>query len=77
MLMKNMSDVFRTKYRELSDEEKAAVEAIKTKAGELHDLIEAIGSTSRYTSLAKTCLEESVMWAVKQLTGQKPEEAKQ
>lgn len=62
-----MSDVFRTKWRELTEDEKLSIELIMVKATELHDFIEAIGH-SRYTSLAKTALEESVMWAVKQLT---------
>lgn len=64
-----MSDVFHAEYRELTQEESTAVLAIKEKAAELHGLIEAVGH-SRYTSLAKTALEESVMWAVKQLTGE-------
>ena len=60
---------FRKAYRELSDKEREAVEAIKNTA----DIMEAIydnlpNGPSREASLAMTKLEESVMWAVKAVT---------
>ena len=58
---------FRPKYRALSDEEKELHDAIKSKAEEMEKLYEKAGG-GRYQSLAFTSLEESVMWAVKQLT---------
>jgi len=68
-----MSNVFRPEYRELTEEERMRVDDIKIKAQELYDLVEgAIQRTpspeGRYISLAKTSLEESVMWAVKGIT---------
>lgn len=58
---------FRPRYRALTDEEKALHDEIKVKAEELEALYDKL-TQGRYTSLAVTKLEESVMWAVKQLT---------
>jgi len=63
-----MANTFRTKYRELSPAEKQALEDLKTAAEVLESHIDASGQ-SRFASLAKTKLEESVMWAVKGVTG--------
>lgn len=60
--------LFRKAYRELSDEEKAIVAEIKTKAEELEALLNRLPG-SRYVSLAITSLEQAVMWAVKHVTG--------
>jgi hypothetical protein len=71
--MKSTSDeritnnVMRHEYRILSAVEKIQMQEIKDKGLELHELIEAAGA-SRELSLAKTKVEESVMWAVKHLT---------
>lgn len=60
-------DIFRPQYRELTDAEKQQIDAIKTKAKELYDLY---GNWyTREMSIAKTNLEQSVMWAVKSITG--------
>jgi hypothetical protein len=70
-----MSDVFRRSYRELTAEENALVDSIKDTAGTLYDLIAGDPATAmdsnkaRALALAKTKLEESVMWAVKGITG--------
>lgn len=58
---------FRPMYRALSDEEKRLHDDIKAKAVELEQLIEQV-KPGRYTALAFTSLEESIMWAVKGLT---------
>ena len=58
---------FRPQYRALSEEEKQIHDDIKQKAEELEQLFGKVGA-GRYQSLALTSLEESVMWAVKQLT---------
>lgn len=58
---------FRPRYRALSEAEKALHDALKAKADELCALIETI-KLGRYRSLAVTSLEESIMWAVKELT---------
>ena len=58
----------RLEYRELSVGEASAVLEIKAAAAELWDSMNQLGK-SRELSLAKTHLEESVMWAVKHITG--------
>lgn len=58
---------FRPRYRQLTDEEKALHDAIKAKASELEALFEQV-KPGNYRSLGITALEESVMWAVKELT---------
>ena len=58
---------FRPRYRALTDDEKALHDQIKAKASELEGLFEQV-KPGRYRSLGFTALEESVMWAVKELT---------
>lgn len=58
---------FRPRYRKLEENEVALHDEIKAKAAELEALMEKVGP-GRYTSLALTALEESVIWSVKQLT---------
>jgi len=62
-----MDNPFRKNYRELTDFEKKFIGEIKDKATELFDMIDTYPET-RENSLAKTKLEESVMWIVKQVT---------
>lgn len=64
-----MSDKFRKKYRELTDPEKNALEGIKAAAELYDDALQKFVQPGRYMSLANTSLEESVMWAVKSITG--------
>lgn len=64
---RTVNNVMRHAYRVLSDEEKADMQMIKDKGLELHDLLDRIGG-SREMSLAKTKVEEAVMWAVKHIT---------
>lgn len=67
---------FRKQYRQLSQEEAARVAAVKDKAEELYVLLEPMPQNPSFTSgggaremaLAKTKLEECVMWATKALT---------
>lgn len=63
-----MTTPFRSQYRELTDEEKNLVGEIKSKAEWLFQAIEKT-KPNREASLAKTKLEETVMWAVKGITG--------
>lgn len=65
-----MTDVFRKEYVNLSDEVKAKIASIKDKAQWLYDEIEAdiTGSDQRMRALAKTNLEQAVMWAIKAIT---------
>ena len=60
--------VFRPKYRELSDAEKYAVDDVKTLAAELLRVVNGAAHDSRCACLARTRLEEAVMWAVKSIT---------
>lgn len=68
-------DPFRKAYRVLTPEEQARIELIKSKAAELHGLLEPMPTTTtpggggREFALARTKLEECVMWATKGLTG--------
>lgn len=59
---------FRPRYRQLSQGEIDLHDAIKDKAEELAQLYERV-FPGRYRALGITALEESVMWAVKELTG--------
>lgn len=61
------SSRFRKRYRPLTPPEIALHDAIKNKAMEMEMLFSQVKS-GRYRSLAFTCLEESVMWVIKELT---------
>ena len=61
------NNVMRHEYRQLSTLEKEHMQAIKDAGLAFHDMIENIGA-SRELSLAKTKIEEAVMWAVKHIT---------
>lgn len=62
-----MSDDLRKTYRELTPKEIEQVKEMKILSQDLYDLLRSYGD-SRELSLAKTKLEESVMWAVKHIT---------
>lgn len=62
-----MADTMRKKYRTLTEEEKKHLRKLKEKGEDLHNYIESLGSL-RETSIAKTKLEEAVMWATKHIT---------
>ena len=64
---RNVNDIMRHQYKVLNDEEKAQMLALKDKGLEFLNLIETM-PTSREMSLAKTKIEEAVMWAVKSIT---------
>ncbi len=59
--------LFRPVYRELTDRELTQIGMIKDKAEDLAVLINAT-QAGRHSALAKTKLEECVMWAVKGIT---------
>ena len=61
------NNTMRHAYRVLSDEERATMQSIKDKGLELFNLIDGVGP-SREIYLAKTKVEEAVMWAVKHVT---------
>lgn len=61
------NNVMRHNYRVLSDAEKVSMTQIKDAGAAFHSMCDSLGS-SRELSLAKTKIEEAVMWAVKHLT---------
>lgn len=68
---------FRKVYRELTDGERSAVETVKDLAEGFDDFIDveldvtsiSDGDKRRQLSLARTRLEEAVMWYTKAVTG--------
>jgi hypothetical protein len=62
-----VNNTMRHQYRVLNDAEKANMQAIKDKGAEFFEFVSGLGN-SRETSLAKTKIEEAVMWAVKHIT---------
>lgn len=64
---RTVNNVMRHEYRVLTDTEKVAMKEIKDMGREFHEYLEALGP-SRELSLAKTKIEEAVMWAVKHIT---------
>lgn len=64
---RTVNNVMRHAYRVLSDEEKKAMQEVKDLGLALHEKIASLGA-SRELSIAKTKVEEAVMWAVKHLT---------
>lgn len=59
-------DVFRKSYQVLHPTRAELVESIKDKAAHLYGLFEY--ANNREMSIAKTKLEEAVMWAVKSIS---------
>lgn len=67
-----MADIFRKTYRALTEDEKTRIERIKDAAAEINTELEIAaqnGADPRYIALARTNLEQSVMWATKAITG--------
>ena len=65
------TNVFRREWRELTDAEIDAVRTMKDKAGELYSLFVVEGESKvdqRAMAVARTKLEEAVMWATKGMT---------
>ena len=61
------NNVVRHQYRVLDDAEKAAMLKVKDDGAELIAYLDRLGQ-SRELSIAKTKIEEAVMWAVKHIT---------
>ena len=64
---RTINNVMRHEYRALTDVEKQQMQDVKDAGLRLHVIFGNIGH-SRELSLAKTKIEESVMWAVKHIT---------
>lgn len=61
------NNVMRHEYRQLSEPEKDLITLIKDRGLEFYNLLENMGQ-SREISIAKTKIEEAVMWATKHVT---------
>ena len=61
------NNAMRHRYRRLTDNEKNQMQNIKDMGLGLYSYIESLGS-SRELSLAKTRVQEAVMWAVNHIT---------
>ena len=64
---RTMNNVMRHEYRVLSEDEKEKMRLIKDSGVDFYRFCDEIGQ-SRELSLAKTKIEEAVMWAVKHIT---------
>ena len=62
-----INNVMRHGYRVLNDDEKAQTQAVKDAGLVFWNMLDSQGS-SRELSIAKTKIEEAVMWAIKDLT---------
>lgn len=63
-----VNKVMRHQYRVLSGSEKSQMKIVKDMGLAMYEAFDEIGQ-SRELSLAKTNLEQAVMWAVKHITG--------
>jgi hypothetical protein len=66
---RTVNNTMRHQYRVLTDAEKAIMVRIKDEGGLFLAMIDSVIPRGREASLAKTKIEEAVMWAVKGLTG--------
>jgi hypothetical protein len=64
---RTVNNTMRHQYRVLSDAEKANMAKIKDMGLAFHAFVDGVGN-SREISIAKTKIEEAVMWAVKHIT---------
>lgn len=64
---RTVNNTMRHAYRVLTEAEKAQMQQIKDAGLAFHTLVEGVGQ-SRELALAKTKIEEAVMWAVKHVT---------
>jgi hypothetical protein len=62
-------DPMRVAYKQLTGEELAAVNAVKSAGNAIFEVIKLRVPDGRAQSLAITNLEQAVMWAVKGITG--------
>ncbi len=63
-----INNTMRHQYKVLMTDEKAHMLAVKDMGLAFYQYIDGLGS-SRELALAKTKIEEAVMWAVKHITG--------
>lgn len=63
-----VNNTMRHKYKVLNDAEKADMQFIKDIGLRFHEYLDGFIEQSRELSIAKTKIEEAVMWAVKHIT---------
>ena len=63
-----INNTMRHQYRVLNETEKENMALVKDHGLAFHEFVSSLGN-SREVSLAKTKVEEAVMWAVKHITG--------
>lgn len=63
------NNAVRHQYRVLDDSEKAAMLAVKDAGAAFLDMLDQHCKPGRETALAKTNLQQAVMWAVNGITG--------
>lgn len=66
---RTVNNTMRHQYRVLNDDEKAAMTAFKDLGLHFLTALDKQGKPGRETALARTKIEEAVMWAVKGITG--------
>lgn len=64
---RTVNNVMRHEYRVLNEDEKTFMKYVKDLGLQFHEVLENRGQ-SRELSIAKTKIEEAVMWAVKHVT---------
>lgn len=64
---RTVNNTMRHQYRALSDAEKANMAKIKDMGLDFHAFVDGLGN-GRELLIAKTKIEEAVMWAVKHIT---------
>lgn len=65
---RTINNTMRHQYKVLNDAEKGNILHVKDMGLAFHEFVGSLGN-SREISLAKTKIEEAVMWAVKHITG--------
>lgn len=64
---RTVNNTMRHQYRVLGDAEKANMAKVKDLGAAFHEFVAGLGN-SREISIAKTKIEEAVMWGVKHIT---------
>lgn len=63
-----MTDIFRKEYKPLDESQKSRIEQIKNEAEKLLESFDWAIGDKRMIALAKTNLEQAIMWAIKAIT---------
>ena len=63
-----MNNIMRHQYKELTEDDKTNMQMVKDTGLTFWETLDDLGS-SRELALAKTKIEEAVMWATKHVTG--------